>query len=384
MLISITFALWSEDSVNLQYIQIEGQVLHADALVDETVYIDGFFSHSAQVDEFSVSTVREITSLGNAVLDSSFRTVERVDGYPGLLEWISSETVRLERSPLGEMSVPEDAARPVLRNVPVFPDYQVKPGDTWSRPAEEVHVLRIRNALYGPYRGPVQVLYKYLDNNMIDGRIFARISIEYNVYLPVRESGAPIRLVSGRSIQELLWDIDNGRPELKKEDFEFLMMMSDGSTQEFIGSGRTTYRLTDSINRRQAVESLQSELQTVPGVTIQSTEEGILLSIIETDDILFKPESSVVSEDQHFRLEDLRRSLTEYADRDILITGHTADYGSFDGRKALSRDRAAAVADILFPEGRSGQGRLFLRGAGNTEPLSSDQFNRRVEILILD
>lgn len=374
----------ADEAVYLQYNQIEGQVLHADSLVDETIYINGFLSHQAEIDEFSVTSVRQSAGEKGAILDSSFRTVERIGVFSGLYDWISSETVRFSRDHLGNMDVPESAARPVLRNVPRFPNYAVKPGDSWSLPGEEVHVLRINGLLYGPYRGAVQVLYNYINNEIKDGRTFARIALEYSVYLPVRQSGEPIRLLSGQSRQEILWDIEEGKPDLKTEDFEFMMMMSNGNTQEFVGRGRTTYRLTESLNRSETVESLMSELQAVPGVTVESTEEGILLSVIETDRILFEPESSIVSESQRFRLEQLSESLGVYGERDILITGHTASYGTLEGRKQLSRDRAESVADILFPNGRSGTGRFFLRGAGNTEPLGTDGENRRVEILILD
>lgn len=378
------FTIGADEAVQLQFIHTEGEVLHADSLVDETVYINGYLSHQAEIDEFSVSVVRDVDSENNALLDSSFRTVERIGHLPGFHEWISSETVHLKRNSTGEMIVPNDAARPVLRNVPRFPDHPVKPGDSWSLPGEEVHILRINNNLYGPYRSEVQVLYRYLDNIVIENRTCARISLEYSIYLPVRERGEPVRLISGKSVQELLWDIHMGRPESKNEDFEFMMMMRDGVTQEFVGSGKTTYRFTQSFDRPVAVESLISELQSVPGITVKPTEEGILLSVIETDNILFEPELSIVSDDQRYRLEQLRRSLLQYSERDILITGHTADYGTEEGRKALSRDRAAAVADLLFPQGRSGRGQLFLRGAGNSEPLGSDKENRRVEILILD
>ncbi len=386
----ILFTLFSlihvhaDEAVFLQYNHLEGQVLHADSLVDETIYINGYLSHQAEIDEFSVTTVRQLTGENGAILDSSFRTVERIGIFTGLYDWISSETVRFRRDERGNMIVPESAARPVLRNVPRFPDYALKPGDSWSLPGEEVHVLRINGALYGPYRGAVQVLYHYLGNELINGRTFARISLEYSVYLPVRQSGEPIRLLSGQSRQEILWDINGGKPELKTEDFEFMMMMANGNTQEFVGKGRTTYRLTESLNRRETVESLMSELDLLPGVIVESTDEGILLSVIETDHILFEPESSIVSDSQRYRLQQLSESLNVFGERDILITGYTANYGTFEGRKQLSRDRAESVADILFPNGRSGPGHFFLRGAGNTEPLGSDKANRRVEILILD
>ncbi|QEN08128.1 OmpA family protein [Oceanispirochaeta crateris] len=375
--------LWAEE-VKLEFIHREGQIFHADSLVDETVYVDGLFSHQAEIDEFSVSAIKHVGEDGRAVIDSSFRTVERIDVLPGVLEWMNEETVRLEREMTGELFVPLEASRPVLRNVPRFPETPVKPGDTWSLPAEEVHVFRIGGIIYGPYRGDVQVLYTYVENQTLDDRHFALISMEYSIYLPVRSGTEPIRLISGHSSQQLLWDIEKGQQVHKREDFEFLMMMSNGRTQEFMGIGETNYRITASIDREEAVKSLETELESIPGVTIKPTEKGILLSVNETDRILFQPDSSIVSDDQKYRLEELARSLHAYPQRDILITGHTADYGTLEGRKKLSRDRAAAVADILFPQGRTGPGRLFLRGAGNSEPLGSDMEDRRVEILILD
>lgn len=386
-LITAPFVLSAESSnsgYDLHFIQKEGQILHADSLVDESVYINGSLSHQAEIEEFSVSAVRELRDDGVAQLDSSFRTVERIGALPGILEWVSAETVQLKRDSKGVMTVPDEASRPVLRGVPRFPDHPVNPGDSWSLPAEEVHVFRIGNYLYGPYRGPVQVLYHYLENSEINGRMMANLKIEYNVYLPVRSNKEPIRLISGRSSQELLWDIELGRPELKSENFEFMMVMADGRTQEFVGSGKTSYRYTMSIDRPRTVESLQSELETLPGLTIEEAEEGVLLSVTERENILFEPESARITEEQRYLLEELSRSLQAYAERDILITGHTADYGTAEGRKALSFERAAAVADILFPEGRTGPGRFFLRGAGNTEPLGTDRDDRRVEILILD
>ncbi|MDC7235312.1 MAG: OmpA family protein [Spirochaetales bacterium] len=372
------------EEIQLRFHQTEGQVIHADSLVSETVYIDGYLSHQAEIEEFSVSTVRSVNSEGTANLDASFRTVETVEGLPGILEWVSTETVDLLRDDRGSMSIPRDATRPVLRNVPRFPETPVKPGDSWSLAGEEVHVFRIRNSMYGPYRGDVQVLYNYLEDQFIDGKRLALISMDYNIYLPVRTPGEPIRLITGQSSQNLLWDIDGGKPVEKTEDFEFLMLMADGRTQEFTGTTRTAYRVNDTLEKTGAAEILESELGDLPGVSVSKTLDGVMVSVIETDRILFEPESSVVSRDQRYRLEELSETLESYKDRDILVIGHTADYGSFEGRRKLSRDRAAAVADILFPEGRPGPGRLFLRGAGSTDPRGTDVEDRRVEILILD
>ncbi|MBB6480327.1 OmpA family protein [Spirochaeta isovalerica] len=374
-------SLEAENDRILSFIQVEGRVLHADSRVDEQVYINGYLSHTAQIDEFSLSSIVKVDEKGKALLDSSFRTVERIGRF---YEWVSSENVRLEREPSGFMTVPADAARPVLRQVPTFPSEPIAPGDSWTAAAEEVHVLRINGTLYGPYRSTTQVLYTYREDRMIDGRHTALIDLEYSLYLPVRREGEPVRLISGQSQQQLVWDLEKGQPFTKTEDFEFLMMMSNGTSQEFVGRSFTEYRETESLDREGTAETLRNELGDDSGITVEPTGEGVLLSLAELDRILFEPESAELRAAEAQRLNRLAEILKGYSDRDILITGHTADYGTAAGRSRLSFERASAVADRLFPDGRKGRGKLFLRGAGSTEPTGTDRENRRVEILILD
>lgn len=380
----LVFSLEFLGSESLFFMQEEGDLFHGDSKVTEDVYINGYYSHSAEIDEFSVSSVLSVDEEGKARLESQFRTVERIGGYPGYYEWLSSETVQIERTSEGEMFLSESAARPVLRQVPRFPDYEVEPGDTWSFPAQEVHILRINGYLFGPYSSTTQVQYEYKENIISEGREVALINLGYNLYLPIRRSGEPVRLITGQSKQQILWNIVEGKPEEKWEDFEFLMFMSDGMTQEFIGQGITTYRKSRELDRPFVAEQLSSQLEDVPGLTVEPNEEGVLLSFREEERIFFEPDSALIRREERYRLERLAESLKAYADRDILITGHTAHYGTIIGREQLSRDRAAAVADLLFPEGRPGPGRLFLRGAGSHEPTGNDKDNRRVEILILD
>lgn len=381
---------FAEENILFRFRHLEGEVLHAAARVDEVVYINGTASHQAIIEETSVSRVMSVDRDGGAVLDATFRTEERIAGLPWANEWISAETVRLERDVLGQMTVPPDAARPVLRSMPLFPEEPVSPGARWTADAAEVHVFRIGEGLAGPYRGDVLVSYEYEGNIEEDGRTLARILIDYDLYLPIRGGDEPVRLVSGKSSQELYWDIAEGRPDSKTEDFEFLIMMSDGTVQEFRGSQDVDYRVTGSLDRGRAADVLRSRLSEMPGVSVSADEDGVRVVLEAGEAILFEPESSDVTPDQVRRLSDLQAALADYGDRDILITGHTADFGTEEGRRRLSLDRAAAVAEILFPEVRKGNGRLYLRGAGSEEPRSDERtpagraLNRRVEILILD
>ncbi len=384
-LLFISLQILPSEPVELQFHHRKGQVLHAESLVDESVYVNGFLSHQAQIDEYSVVTVLDVTDGGDAVLEGDFRSVERVSGLPGVLEWTETETVLMSRDTLGELHVPEEATLPVQRSIPRFPGYAVLPGDSWSLKARELHMFRIRGSWYGPYRGDVQVGYT-LDRRETspEGRDLAVILISYDLYLPVRTAGEPVRLISGRSEQELYWDIDRGRPVEKKEDFEFLMVMTDGVTQEFYGSGITRYRETEQLDRNAETGRLKEDLKDLPGVEVESSDRGVMLTLEEAGRIYFSPDSADISEEQNRALKSLGDVLSRYGDRDILISGHTADYGSPRGRRELSLQRAGAVAGALFPEGREGAGRLFLRGAGSTEPAGGDRDNRRVEILILD
>jgi len=163
-----------------------------------------------------------------------------------------------------------------------------------------------------------------------------------------------------------------------------MMMMANGSTQEFIGRTITEYRESENLNRDETAHSLRENLGEDSGITVNPTEEGVLLSLAELDAILFEPESAELRGEEASRLDRLSGLLEAFNGRDILITGHTADYGTAEGRKKLSFERASAVADLLFPRGRAGEGKLFIKGAGSSEPVGTDRENRRVEILILD
>ncbi|PIE05059.1 MAG: hypothetical protein CSA76_01025, partial [Spirochaetales bacterium] len=121
------------------------------------------------------------------------------------------------------------------------------------------------------------------------------------------------------------------------------------------------------------------------GIQVEMTDDGVLLRIDESDNILFTPESAEISSRELVRLKRLARVLRNFDDRDILISGHTAHFGSEEGRRKLSLERAMAVAEVLFPGGkRGGAGKLYVRGMGSREPRGTDEENRRVEIIILD
>ena len=110
-------------------------------------------------------------------------------------------------------------------------------------------------------------------------------------------------------------------------------MTSEGPAREFRGEQEVHYRSTRTLDRHRDTTRLRSRLGDTPGIAVSPP-----------------PKASASS----FRK-------PAHPDRDIVITGHTALHGTESGRRRLSSRRAAAVAKYLFPQGRPGPGRLFIK-----------------------
>ena len=354
--------------------------------VRETVSVDGYPAGNVIIlNRATLET--EAVDGGVARIRGSFRTFEQALGIGGLWEWDRAEDVTFTRDDRGRLTVPDEAGMPVVRGVPSFPDREVKPGDSWTAPAEEVHSFRFPEGTAGPYRVPVNVIYEYLRDETVPVQT-AVIGISYDIYHPVGSAGGPVRQFAGRSRQILHWDVTGGRPLYREESFRFDLGLADGRTITFEGTHETVYESVAGLDGRRTREALAEDLTSrgLTGVEAEERPDGVALVV---DDVMFDPESARLRPEERARLEALRPLLDAYDDRDLLISGHTALAGTPEGRRRLSLERAAAVADLLFPEGRPGPGRMLLEGRGAADPQAGNEReaerarNRRVEILIL-
>ncbi|MCG6901448.1 MAG: OmpA family protein [Rhodobacter sp.] len=106
------------------------------------------------------------------------------------------------------------------------------------------------------------------------------------------------------------------------------------------------------------------------------------------DDLTFKTGSSELGDTEFASLKELAGYLDAHPDRKVVLVGHTDAEGALDANIALSRRRAAAVAERLIKAHGVNSGQVSADGVGFLAPRASNlttegrNLNRRVEVIL--
>lgn len=125
--------------------------------------------------------------------------------------------------------------------------------------------------------------------------------------------------------------------------------------------------------------------QAIPDATVERVGEGINLTF--NSGLLFKLNSSELSEDAKSELKKVGGILSKYNDTEILLEGHTDDTGSDDHNMKLSERRAESVSQYLESQNIPSS-RLRTKWYGESQPKYPNDSelnrvkNRRVELAI--
>lgn len=136
-------------------------------------------------------------------------------------------------------------------------------------------------------------------------------------------------------------------------------------------------------------QKIQMEMRDreIAALKAKPTDTGMVLTL--GGDVLFTTGSSAVSPGAQAQLNRIAQFLTENADREVVVTGHTDSTGSAATNERLSEERAAAVGNYLSTRGVAAN-RIATRGMGPSIPVAPNdtaagrQQNRRVDIEILN
>ncbi len=373
----------------LEFKYKKGEIYRILSEVDEDVYLNGTLSHSAEIlNRISV----EITDTegGRGLLSGVFQTSER--SYARSSAYSLSEEYKsvFWRDEIGRYEIEDRYFMPVVRNVPLLPDRDLRPGDTWSGEGREVHDFRRGFGLERPFSFPVTVAYQYLGKD--ESGLYDLVSVKYSVFyksdLYSRSSIYPVR-VSGSSSQLIKWDNFNGRPQSYTEDFHMIFDLSSGDSVEYIGRSKGDVITASPLDRERVKDEIRSDLDSsgYNDVRVESVDEGVKIVI---ENIQFLPDSSDLVSSEKDKIRRIGEIIKAQKGRDILITGHTALAGTEEGREKLSLERAGAVAEYLLDLGVKTEKEITIQGKGADEPVADNttetgkRKNRRVEITILE
>jgi outer membrane protein OmpA-like peptidoglycan-associated protein len=369
--------------------------------VDEEVYLDRKLSHRAEIlNRISVRLVSAAEGKGRhqAVFQTSERTFR---AGPGMLEGAARETGSyqwareyesvFDRDSLGRLTIDGKYFMPVVRDVPVFPGRDLKPGDTWTAPGHEMHDFRDSFGIPEPYRIPFTANYRYLGVRRWKGAEYPAFSVSYRI--SERPPAAAGRLwprhITGASDQIVYWETGIGQARAYEETFRMIFELSDGVTVEYRGTAQAEILESPKMDKEAMAGEIAGDLGRlgIPDASVRVDEEGITISL---EDIRFQADSAVLLPGEESKLEKIAGILRRYPGRDILVGGHTALAGTEAGRQTLSARRAAAVADYLIDREVRSAERVVVRGYGADRPVADNRTeegrarNRRVEITILE
>ncbi len=372
----------------------KGEKYRILSTVAETVTVNGRFDHKSDI--LNKVAVEVTDTRGDAGRHSvTFQTSERAFGSTGTYEWSEDYQSDFWRDSRGAYTIDEDVFMPVVRDVPLFPDGDVSPGQSWSAPGSEVHDLRRGLGIGKAFHFPLTANYTYLRNEVRGGVDCAVFSVSYDVFykVPGVPSGVPTYPVriTGFSRQTQWWDRANHRPLYAEESFDLILTLASRDEMEF--SGQATGELVEAppLDRTRVTEEIQNTLEKekIEGASVRADPQGVTITL---ENVNFPPNSDSLLPAEQAKLQRIAEILKRYPERDIMITGHTAGVPGYtpEQHQALSEKRARAAGDFLLSLGARKPAQMTMRGMGARSPVAGNDTeegrrkNRRVEITILE
>ncbi len=360
--------------------------------VNENVYVNGKFSHRADILDKIAVEVRDVKK-DAGLLSCVFQTSERAYGKVSVYKLTDYYHSLFWRDGRGIYDISPEYFMPVVRNVPTFPEGDIHPGDTWVADGEEVHDFRRGFGVNKAFHFPITVNYKYENDVEKDGKKLYVIRIKYSVFYKVGDisgfTGNYPRIITGFSEQVYYWNNEWGKPDSYSENFDFIFHLSSGDYVEYTGSSKGKVYVSESFNRDKVKATIEKEIKKkgIKDATVEKVKEGVRIRL---ENIHFPPNSAILLPEEKEKLRKIGEILKQYPDRDVVITGHTARIGTEESCQILSEKRARAVGDFLLSIGAKRATQMVFKGMGSRVPIGDNSTpegrakNRRVEITILE
>ena len=383
----------------------DGDTYRINSTVTEDVYLNGQFAHQAYITNRVTVEVSDVQPASNGKPSSALHTCTFMTSEQNsnrTFSWGREYPSVFRRDDFGIYTIDEQYFMPVVRDVPIFPQHDVKKGESWRHSASEAHDLRDNFNIQKPFVVPVDVTYTYQGSVQRNGKTYQLIEVNYDLYydIPIKNLQSkrngnaalpmlyPVRTM-GYSKQRLYWDNNAGILPYYDEVFTIIMELNTGAVIEYRGSAKAEITTLQRMDKEEIAGMLDKNIRDmgISNTTVEKTDEGITISL---ENIQFEADSAHLLPAEKEKIEKIGKLLSNYPDYELLISGHTALAGKAEDRQVLSEQRAAAVANYLIELGVREQHHVFTRGFGAEKPIAPNTTeanmarNRRVEITVLE
>ena len=383
----------------------DGDTYRINSTVTEDVYLNGQFAHQAYITNRVTVEVSDVQPASNGKPSSALHTCTFMTSEQNsnrTFSWGREYPSVFRRDEFGIYTIDKQYFMPVVRDVPIFPQHDVKKGESWRHSASEAHDLRDNFNIQKPFVVPVDVTYTYQGPIQREGKTYQLIEVNYDLYYDIplknlqnRRNGNaalpmlyPVRTM-GYSKQRLYWDNNAGILPYYDEVFTIMMELNTGAVIEYRGSAKAEITTLQRMDKEEIAGMLDKNIRDmgISNTTVEKTDEGITISL---ENIQFEADSAHLLPAEKEKIEKIGKLLSNYPDYELLISGHTALAGKAEDRQVLSEQRAAAGANYLIELGVREQHHVFTRGFGAEKPIAPNTTeanmarNRRVEITVLE
>lgn len=395
LILLLTLALAPAAAERFRYKYTEGESYRILSTVQENVFFNGHLSHYAEVVNRISAKVTKVEGR-SARHEAVFMVTESTSGRQNEIPvWGEEYPSVFMRDEFGKYDIGKKYFMPVVRDVPLFPDRDVRVGESWTAEGHEAHDVRRSFNIQEPWIVPFSARYTYTGTVEEDGRTLHVIEVRYNIYYDSPRVKDKASLTSdlpattmGYSHQTLYWDNEKGALSRYNEEFRILIETVFGNTFEFRGTAQA--EVTDFASP--SADKLTEVQATIDGlgiddVSLRKDDGGLTISI---ENIQFKPDSAILLDSEKVKIQKLADILRRFPDNDLMVSGHTALAGTAGTRLQLSQERARAVAEYLVQLGVRSAHQIFTQGFGAEKPVAPNTTeegkarNRRVEITIMD
>lgn len=399
----VQFCAFAENGKILEFKYKEGDNYSLVSTVVEDVRVNGRLNHRAEIVSRVTERVGEVDEFGRGRISATFMTTENStssNAKESTFKWGEDFESEFWRSKTGKFEIDDAYFMPVIRDMPIFPEKELFPGEEWTAEGYEAEDLRRDLNVQKPFKVPFVAKYKYeRDEDGVSSdsskkkKTFQVISAKYNLFYetPAQENPAsdyPVTTM-GYSYRTIWWDNEKGQIDHYEENFRIIMETYLGNNYQFSGKTKvecTEYKTSATDENLQIVEEKIQDLG-LTDVSVSKTEQGLSISM---ENIQFLADSAVLQESEKNKILKIAQILSSYPDNDLLVVGHTARVGSEESCQILSEERADSVGDFLIDTGVRRKNHVFTKGFGSKIPVATNKTedgrakNRRVEIIILD